>query len=990
MLVLQKLKRFLVSVFFMIAVFHGFAGQAIAKQKTSRLVYLPDRDLEISYVGEKGRWCAPRLDLVLVTSKPQVLTNTDLIDRQLVQLILKLRQSCPMISKVGISGYDRINPNKVLLEGSYWAKDAWKFSKFKLAVRLDPVANENSKVTRNGKGPGDGLTSVSNRKLNSKELSELQRYLSFFGFPIDNIDGTANRETIKAITNFVEKYGLDLPVRADLDMLRAARKISGSGKKQRLVSAGRPRGVSLSSFQDVGIPQQINFGRRMSFWVLSKTPSLLRNRKILSRWLEEEGKDNYSPIQAKSVALYRLYRKGTKFQRKDVLDSFRKLIETEARQRAAEFQRPFRVKVRLAARVSDNYQDGVGFPIRSHYSNGFGFSHYVFAKRNELSFFVSRLGVALHLPLPKKSAVKNLPILNERKARIVAKLLQNQRRYKFEMRFYLTISDVGFLTDDGQILQGRNVVDYQSLEMIDRDDLTGKSKLVHRWNLKSLHSKAGPNKRVRKATAQQFAKWAGIDIIRGSLVLADWNKSGRVDFDAVARGKLRLTTVERKGWAGFANLLSLQRNPSLLNFNKIGFAVANSYLTRREKSELERNKNFLYASGLAENNRNFNEFEFREFMTRFKRGRYAERVKRYFPPFPIPIVNIQTVQLGRYDFSKGAFPITFGSNARDQRSATWKPVLNLNMHEKFDLQKYPQQLSLSPANAKRLLELLKRKKQRNRAVYLAIFAQMDSTNITDRPGRYNVQTKRVALYLDRRLKQRLAEFSVKELTAVRRSGPSTSVDISRTKLEKLYDLKTVNGDQLARVVEQFSKRKGFEGAYVRSMSAVVRANELEKEKVTTDFLETLRFVARPSSYWMRGTGYLGRYDSKREGFPIIDWFLDAETSYISSTDAKFRTETADVERVAFVKMERVKAAALLEKYPSRKFLVRVRVSPYRATWKFTKADVDDPQLARYPQGTIFVKVNEIYLLADPNSDRKNQKALINFKIVKKSLNESEN
>ncbi len=952
----------------------ALAQEIVAKEQKVRLLYLPGKDLEILYVGEKGQWCAPRLDLVLISSQSQVLEDEALTDRQLAQLIIKLRRSCPQISQVGITGYSRIDQKRALLEGSYRAKDGWKFSKFKLADRMEQP------VTQNRPAGAARTKNQPNRALTSDELRELQKRLSFLGFQIRKEDGRPSRETTQAIRGFLTRNGLSLPVRTDLDMLTAVRKISGAGRPTRAVKTRNSRRFNLSEYRDTGNRQGMNFGRLVSYWVVRNTPNLLNNKEILWRWLKAEGRDNQSPIQARSVALQRLYRQGTTFQKQDVLKSFRLLIENEVRRREDELKLPLKINVRLGADISGDYRAGTGFPISKVYRQGFGFSHRIYNRRNELNFYVSRLGRVLRLPLPKKAAVSYLPILNERNARKMAQLLQNKRRYSFEMRFYTIIRNVGFLTTGGQELQAATTLNRLSLEMLDRNDISGASKLVYNWKL--ISTNRGPNRQAAaKPTALQFAKWAGIKTLRDNLVLADWDKSGRGDFAAAASGKRRLTKLSRRGWAGFANLLNLQRNPSYLNNRKIALAVAATYLTQREKAELERGKNFLFASGRSRNSRNFNEFEYREFLARFQRGNYAARVERYFPPFPIPIVNIQAVTLGSYVFEKGAFPITFSRGTRERSVATWKPVLNLNMHNDFNLQRYPKQLSLSPENAKRLLRLFKQRNQDSRVVYLAIFAQMRSLGVRTKPGQYNVIANRVALYLDPQLKQRLAEFSMTELTSTASRGPRTSVSISQSKLGKLYQQRPVNEDQLARVVERLSDRKGFEGSYVRAMSEVIKVNELEKDRVFKEFLESLRFVAEPPKYWMNGWGTLGRYDSKREGFPIFDWQVGATTGSISSVRVNFRTEFADVKNVAFIKMERNRAAALLEKYPSRKFLLRVKVTPFEATWQFQEPEKDDPQQSRYPEATIGVNINEIYLLADPGSDQKNERALIAVKIL---------
>ncbi len=964
----------------------------------NRLVYLPDRDLEILYVGQKGKWCDSRLDLVLVTSQPLTFQDKKLINLQMVRLIIKLRKSCPAISQVGIVGYSRIEPDTPLLEGSYLAKDAWKFSKLKLPVRFEapqvkPVkASENkAKTARAPKtAPKPKIAREPNRVLTFQESQELQKRLTFLGFATGNINNQTGPQTAVAISSFLARYNLSLPARPDLDILLAVRKASGVSGQPNGTTAKAPRRAELLNYVDVGNRLALNLDRLFALKTARNTPNLLNNNRILLSWLEQEAEDNYSPLQARSFALKRTYDNGTTFQKTDVLKSFRTLIESEVRRRNAELSQPLALMIRLGARISEDYRNGQGFPIVTR--RGFGFSQRTYSGRRVLNYYVKRLGRDLYFPLPARSSISRIPILDERKARTLALLLRERRRYSFEMRFYMIVKNVSFLTSGGRELLAENTVNRFSLEMLDRNDLSGKAKLVYNWGRPSSPNRQKNGAAARKPTALDFARWANIKLIRNNLVLGDWRESDRVNFQA-SRDKNRSPgNISKTGWAGFANLIALQRDPSLLEDQKIALAVANAFLTRREKAELTRGRNYLTTAGGSRNSQNYNEFELREFLSRFQRGNYATRVKRYFPPFPIPFVNIQAVTLGNYDFPSGSFPITFGESKRDRSVATWKPTLNLNLQSNFNLQRYPKQLSLPRDSAERLLDMFKRRRGNGRTVYLAIFAEMQSVKAKaaasvgkSAAGYYNVVAKRVALFMDNRLKLRLAEFSMKELLAPGTKSSPTFLSISESKLETLYNVTPVTEDQLARLVERLSDRKGFTGAYVRSMYAVTKVNELEKERVFNEYSETLRFVKEPSSYWLIGGGTFGRYDTKKAGFPIYDWHVTSTTGTISQVSAKFRTEFEDVKNIAFIKMERKRAAALLERYPSRRFLLRVKVTPIKATWQFRNPDSEseDPQLARYAEANVSVRINEVYVLTDPNSDQKGEKALIAVKVLQK-------
>ncbi len=136
-----------------------FSYQSVfAGTHANRLTYVQSLDMEILYVGEKRQWCDDRLDLELITSRPVVFQNSRLVDRQLVRLIAKLRESCPAITRVGISGYARAQPGVVLLEGSFQADNNWRFSTFKLPQRQEkkPVrfarSENNNRLVQNPPG----------------------------------------------------------------------------------------------------------------------------------------------------------------------------------------------------------------------------------------------------------------------------------------------------------------------------------------------------------------------------------------------------------------------------------------------------------------------------------------------------------------------------------------------------------------------------------------------------------------------------------------------------------------------------------------------------------------------------------------------------------------------------------------------------------------------------------------------------------------------
>lgn len=756
-------------------------GSAAIAAQTHRLTYVPGRDLEILYVGQKDQWCTPRLDLVLVTSQPLVLQNTGLITDQMARYIQKLRKSCPAIILVGISGHSRSQPDVALFEGSYAAKDNWTFSKLKLPERFE--TSSTNAVVQQGAAPQQSRTTPQNsspepnRQLTFQEGVELQKRLSFLGFPVGRLDGKLGRKTTLAISRFLATNRLAIPVRPDLDVLNALRLVA-EGKRPTQVQRQKPKTKSIkrfnfSDYQDVRKGSPVNYGRLFALQGVSGNSSLLKSDRVLNAWLLTEAKDLRSPVRYKAGELAQKYKFGTKFDRQDVLLALQNMIEEELVARGPEFARPnvLKILVRTKVSVSGDYQAGRGFPL-TYYSNSKN-AFRLNVRDSEIEYSIKRLDANGSFSFAKNPLARMVPILEERKARILARLVKEKKRYTFEMRLYARLGKLAPVIDSRNRLRRLKAaakIDGMMLVVFDRNDPSGRAKIVYEWDLTPAQQKRAQKKLPgsRKLTPFEFANWAGIKLSGGNLVMSrsyDKNYSGvLIDFQKINGGGNDSNSTYTRlddGWAKFFNLIKLQQIPEYLNNSTIAIAAARVFLTEQEKAELTRGKKFLKP---FDSYKDYDEFEFRDFLARFKAGKYAQRLKRYYPSFPIPVVDIIPVRLGRYDFEKKNFPIFFyETEEREWKSAFWKPDLYVNLYRKFDLQRYPRFLPLSVENARFLSNWFVDKGISNRTAYLAVFADMKAFD--PKKSQYDVITRKVSLYLDKNLTQNIIDFSKVELTS---------------------------------------------------------------------------------------------------------------------------------------------------------------------------------------------------------------------------------
>ena len=123
------LKHFLViSVFCLLSLTPGRAAN-----ETHRLAYIEKLDLEISYLASKSKWCAPRLDLVLTTSKKNIYTDEGFLNGRIAKLVKKLRDKCQEIQTVTISGFSRAQPENPIVSGNYSKANEWQFAQDEVA-----------------------------------------------------------------------------------------------------------------------------------------------------------------------------------------------------------------------------------------------------------------------------------------------------------------------------------------------------------------------------------------------------------------------------------------------------------------------------------------------------------------------------------------------------------------------------------------------------------------------------------------------------------------------------------------------------------------------------------------------------------------------------------------------------------------------------------------------------------------------------------------
>ncbi len=670
-----------------------FSSQSVfAGTHANRLTYVQSLDMEILYVGEKRQWCDDRLDLELITSRPVIFQNSQLVDRQLVQLIAKLRESCPAITQVGVSGYARARPGVAVLEGSFQADNNWRFSTFKLPQRQEKKPRfartvNNNLLTQNPPGakpPG----------------------------------GSLRREDYNAHRSYKD-YGL---------LLELARR------------------------------------------AIYNQPSLLDNKKVLSRWFREVYPRRFTtPKSLGPASLYRRFYEGTKFDREDVLKEFRSQLESEAVNTPLRITRSFKATI-----YTRDFNPDRGFPMRVQLDQ---FSSGVKSSLSSDRLYVKHLGRDVQMYFDNTPDITLLPITDETAARRLSRLLESDRYASLRLEVYVTIGQVGVESFNAglqrEALLTNAIIDGVALVLLPTKSSEIKSlRTIYKWKL---------NRQLKEQltvglTPEEIAKWTGIPMVRGHF--------------AVFQDK-GYSAYSNSGWRRYFDLVQLAANPELFEDDMAALYFGDMILSKREKAFISRGKslfgNSRYADGYNTGRNALDEFEFPEVMASFRK-KYKRKIFSKVPKFPIPFVHITPVLLGKYDREKQGFPLSYKNTSGSWRKEAIKfSRLNGVLLEsrknnwraeaiEIGPQSMPTFLNLTVKQARFLLEALKKQKRGggSRVLYLAAFSNvskpaMDWVKSGRRKGRpvllHQIKPYRLVLYAEKKLRQLVREYDVPDDTA---------------------------------------------------------------------------------------------------------------------------------------------------------------------------------------------------------------------------------
>ncbi|MEM7067754.1 MAG: peptidoglycan-binding domain-containing protein [Pseudomonadota bacterium] len=904
-------------------------------QNSQRLLYVQKIDLEVLFDGKKGKWCGKRLDLKLVSSQPLNYQQPDFKEKKLSNLVGKLGAKCATLEEVGVVAFARSEPGLVIFEGSFLRSDAWKFSDLKLpdAQKIETAQN-------------DQQPAIQNRDLSRAEARELQQRLSFLGYPVGKIDGKPGRKTAKAIREFLRDRGQSLPARPDLAILSEVRRASGVPAKDDYQRSTAQTETPKATLEFVD-SKQPGLSRDLSLRVLHHIPDALEQGKDILRWLEVDAKAGTSAPGTNAGALLSKYNSGTTFDKQDVLRSYRQALLQESR--ADRFAKPYAFKLRYPARISGNYVNGKGFPVT--YGGNYRGSEFRYDydddKNEAIDIWLPRFRDNLYLRSQVSTHVSYVPILDENKARIMARLLQNKNN-QFEARIFFAadpqIKPAGYGN-----FASTGIASELSLVMFGNRELTGKPKRVFKWQFPTGNTKVEERIGASEGglNAVQFARLARISTKRDHLnlnsglkldirnPLIGLEKSGENPF----RRPSRSYSDVNSGWAHFLNLTRLQRDPSIVQDERIHREYLRVYLNEQDKAALTKGKNFFnYRGGYSD--RDFNEFEYRAFLNEMNSGGHINKVKRFFPVFPIPVMNTRTVYLGNYDFDNQQYPILFKSGSGSFEQPQFKPVLPSVEPSEFNLQRYPKILPLDFEKARFLAELLQSNNGQRKAVFLGIFSELisekdEAGNV--RPGRYDAEVKRVALYLDEKLTKKVYEFPLGPLIEVDQEPTEPEPTVAELKLSEVIAIQSVPKNQIVLAVDSLAGGAGFLDEYVKSSREFRDANELDQDDVFNQLKDQVLSLGQaPKSFWLTGVIGLGKYDLSTRKFQVKNLSLSATNQSQVYFNADLEFGINNWNDLSGIAADEALARRMLEEVKrrgsDRTFDIRAKVRPVSATY----------------------------------------------------------
>lgn len=698
-------------------------------------------------------------------------------------------------------------------------------------------------------------------------------------------------------------------------------------------------------YSDVERRDTADLGHELIRRIVKAEPAVLDNEKQLSGWLTDYAYGNWALHPTRQVlALYETYKSGTEFEQAEALSAFRAILAAEATDAPLTL-----VRVRLAPVGRYDFDRGY-FPLAVK-DDSYGLSSEMFVQgggRSGTTALAERWQTIDRLPFPKA------------RAQALAKRLEATNVRGVDVAVRMTLKDFApSASASATGIAATAVVEGVTMHLRDRPDGARLGTLVATLPLDAPENSLAAE---AKPAASALESWTRLGATAAQGALAAGPSLTGDDGDT---GLLRPLL-----------LLALARSPGIVEDIDILHGYAKTFLSEPQyRSLFPRGYTYQASRDLAQD-----VFLKRDLVERFAAG-FRPSLTARAPRFPVPMTLGWPVDLGPYDFDKGAFPLQNGVNGSvEHGTLKIRPYVSSGPELEFvtDMSGLPGVLTLDEAKA-RVLTAALRKANGASSSGMRLYASFafDLGNAVDMTvkanssgdprsaplgfqGKLAASASRLALYADPQLKRLVSEVDLDPL----RPKPAEPAPAEPKPGEALGPQTLLGSLNILAIGRTIGLDEAFTDRVLKGARSYGDANEFERDAALAA-LRSKMAAALPKPkepVFLAGTVTLGEYDAGKAAFRVGEVgfaTVDPENLGLYGRFVTIGTENPD----ALLALPSTAQAAerLVALNPGRKFPARFRVRPVRAAVPATNGSG--------PQMRLDVLVEEVLLLAPQDESR---------------------
>ncbi len=363
---------------------------------------------------------------------------------------------------------------------------------------------------------------------------------------------------------------------------------------------------------------------------------------------------------------------------------------------------------------------------------------------------------------------------------------------------------------------------------------------------------------------------------------------------------------------------------------------------------------------------------------------------RYAPlaaPLPLPIVTVQRVGIGEYDFDNERFPIGYDNSSYDN-SFFLLPENTAKAHANAGLERLPDFINVPEAEAETFWNSLQKAGGGNRRVaYIAVYGALNRFESDVEPSeRYSIDEKDIGSLEGLRYLRPRFETEVHRMALFRHAAPGTEhgltsliedytlqdylpqIDASdlqamaeKRDYEGVLSIDVVSQAALVPVIDDYVADTAFVEEYTKTGDRYRSANEFQRDDVLVEEREKVAAL-RPEAdtFWLGGQISLGSYSSDADSFSVQSLSLSTARNpdyYLG--EVEITVENLDRFKTLAVSAQAAERAVTQE--TDRDYNIRVRVRPVAGDFEWKYGD--------RPLGRLGIEILEMYVLVQKGDDQ---------------------